>query len=254
MAIKTLSLLPPQACWSWKTMAPARFDCRPTLATRDTDTQSLSAVDYDHDGDLDSLYLHRFCQPDALRDERVEFVYHDANDGAANALFRNDIGADGKWQFTDVTQQVGSGCGQPAPQPGLRLGRLRQRWGPGSLCSQRLWPELSLPERRRPFQERCSRGQRGRLGLGNVGQLGRLQPRRLDGSVRGQHVFFSREPDYAASAIQAGQTTRNAKPLFSVRQGKHAAGKRRPRQISRSRASRRVSRWGAGPGAASLPT
>ena len=39
----------------------------------------------------------------------VGFVYHDANDGGANVLYRNDIGTGGggSWQFTDVTRQTG---------------------------------------------------------------------------------------------------------------------------------------------------
>ena len=36
-----------------------------------------------------------------------QFVYHDANNGGANSLFRNEIVDDNHWQFADVTQQVG---------------------------------------------------------------------------------------------------------------------------------------------------
>jgi hypothetical protein len=40
---------------------------------------------------------------------RVNFVYHDANDGGPNLLLRNDISLtkSGNWEFTDVTQEVG---------------------------------------------------------------------------------------------------------------------------------------------------
>ncbi|MEO2045096.1 MAG: VCBS repeat-containing protein [Pirellulales bacterium] len=82
-----------------------KFRHQVTLATQDTDTQSFSAVDYDHDGDLDLYICIEFANNRPV--DGAEFVYHDANDGAANLLFRNDIAADGKWQFTDVTRQVG---------------------------------------------------------------------------------------------------------------------------------------------------
>ena len=85
-----------------------QFQLRATLATRDTDTKSLSAADFDDDGDLDLYICIDFAKQISLRTEaNVEFVYHDANDGAANVLFRNDIGDDGTWRFTDVTKQVG---------------------------------------------------------------------------------------------------------------------------------------------------
>ena len=81
------------------------FRLRTTLATRDTDTQSFSAVDYDQDGDLDLYICIEFSNESPP--EGVGFVYHNANDGAANLLFRNDVEAQGKWMFTDVTKQVG---------------------------------------------------------------------------------------------------------------------------------------------------
>jgi hypothetical protein len=78
------------------------------------DTASLSAVDYDRDGRLD-LYVCVYSQ-DSMTGGSVgvglggaagTFVYHDANDGGANHLFRNQIVADDQWHFVDVTNGSG---------------------------------------------------------------------------------------------------------------------------------------------------
>jgi len=86
-----------------------KFQLRTTLVTQENDTQSFSAVDYDHDGDLDLYICIEFADQNPI--EGAEFVYHDSNDGAANVLFRNDITAgnnvDSSWKFVDVTKQVG---------------------------------------------------------------------------------------------------------------------------------------------------
>ncbi len=71
--------------------------------------QSLSASDYDLDGDLD-LYICLNIPPASdpgTSSAASRFSYHDANDGAANHLFRNDIDAKADWIFTDVTRSSG---------------------------------------------------------------------------------------------------------------------------------------------------
>jgi len=85
-----------------------RFRWKATLATQSTDTKSLSAVDFDEDGDLDFYVCLDFDTQSLLSGAaQVEFVYHNANDGGGNLLFRNDIDSSGKWFFSDVTEEVG---------------------------------------------------------------------------------------------------------------------------------------------------
>ncbi|MCH8921774.1 MAG: VCBS repeat-containing protein [Planctomycetes bacterium] len=68
---------------------------------------SLAAVDYDQDGDIDlfaCVYYAHDRDPGQLMDP---IPYYDARNGGRNVLWRNDISADGLWKFTDVTQLVG---------------------------------------------------------------------------------------------------------------------------------------------------
>ncbi len=89
-----------------------RFEIQAAFPTSQ-DTMSLSAADHDSDGDLD-LYLCAYKQDDLTQDAGVlsmgasgDFVYHDANNGARNVLFRNDVSKLGEWRFTDVTDEAG---------------------------------------------------------------------------------------------------------------------------------------------------
>ena len=67
-------------------------------------TASLAAADFDNDGLLD-LYVCAYVQNDGGGSIGVgeQFVYHDAENGAANSLFRNV----GELEFSDVTAVSG---------------------------------------------------------------------------------------------------------------------------------------------------
>ena len=88
------------------------FEIRASIPTSN-DTMSLSAADVDLDGDLD-LYVCSHKADDLSQDAGVVsigaadgFVYHDANNAAANLLLRNDIAPTGSWTFTDITVKSG---------------------------------------------------------------------------------------------------------------------------------------------------
>ena len=87
-----------------------RFERRAVLPPTRADVQSLSAADFDQDGDLD-LYICVDSESRSPDDASLEvgFLYHDANDGGANLLLRNDIATakNGEWRFTDATVETG---------------------------------------------------------------------------------------------------------------------------------------------------
>ena len=96
-----------------------RFQIRVVVPTSD-DTHSLSAVDYDLDGDLD-LFVCVYNQDVGTgeSDSRSilsglvgsnDLVYYDETRGGINSLLRNDIVTSSDshpWEFTDVTDQAG---------------------------------------------------------------------------------------------------------------------------------------------------
>lgn len=107
----------------------SRFQVRAVLETND-DTTSMSAADYDLDGDVDlyvcvdypnDFFASRRSQP--VQGGAANRVYHDANNAGRNSLFRNDIRGESRiagdaapasdapesasWAFVDVTAETG---------------------------------------------------------------------------------------------------------------------------------------------------
>ena len=66
---------------------------------------SLSAIDYDSDGDLDIYGCRYFADPADHIGVAQSASYYDAEDGGATVLLRNDIAGanDGPWAFAEVT-------------------------------------------------------------------------------------------------------------------------------------------------------
>lgn len=85
-----------------------RFELKDVVPTSD-DTTSLAAADYDRDGRTDIYVCVNFSSQsmgNELPSDQTGFIIHDANDGGANSLLRNEIEG-GQWRFRDVTQEVG---------------------------------------------------------------------------------------------------------------------------------------------------
>jgi hypothetical protein len=88
-----------------------RFKIREVLPT-DGYAMSICSADYDNDADLDLYVCILYSAKES--DSRIPVaaagvstdVFHDANNGGRNSLFRNDISGDA-WNFADVTKQVG---------------------------------------------------------------------------------------------------------------------------------------------------
>ncbi|MED6300147.1 MAG: VCBS repeat-containing protein, partial [Verrucomicrobiota bacterium] len=74
---------------------------RGILQTDEVDCHSLSATDFDLDGNLDLLIT--FALGSRSLDDDSSFRFDDARDGGSNQLFKGD----GKWSFSEVTALSG---------------------------------------------------------------------------------------------------------------------------------------------------
>ena len=72
-------------------------------------TSSLAAADYDNDGLID-LYVCAYVNEDngnSIGTDSNEFIYHNAENGAANTLYKNVTKGIGEVSFIDVTNEAG---------------------------------------------------------------------------------------------------------------------------------------------------
>lgn len=84
-----------------------------TMVPTSEDLMSISAADFDNDGDVD-IYATAYFPDHFVEHSHAgglptgvnNFVYHDSNLGGRNMLFRNDIDKDA-WRFNDVTEEAG---------------------------------------------------------------------------------------------------------------------------------------------------
>ena len=74
---------------------------RGTLQTDEVDCHSLTATDYDLDGNLDLFITFALGSISAEND--LSFQFNDARDGGSNQLFKGN----GKWSFSEVTALTG---------------------------------------------------------------------------------------------------------------------------------------------------
>ena len=96
-----------------KNVDQQKFEVETVLDVSES-TASLAAADYDRDGKLD-LYVCGYAFDRNVLDEPVsemgvlsrQFVYHDAENGGANFLLRNETQPGGQIALMDVTQRVG---------------------------------------------------------------------------------------------------------------------------------------------------
>jgi len=79
------------------------------------DAGAIAAADYDRDGRVD-LYVCGYRKDELLTSSEEQaafatagdgFLYHDANNGGANFLLRNEIEKGGRWEFRNTTNEVG---------------------------------------------------------------------------------------------------------------------------------------------------
>jgi hypothetical protein len=86
----------------------AKFVRRAVLKSVDEDVESLTAIDYDGDSDLDLFLCFDYAKAGVRRDElRGSGVLHNSSDGGANVLFSSGMTEGKGWRFQDVTRESG---------------------------------------------------------------------------------------------------------------------------------------------------